>query len=248
MTDKKIGQDLGAEFASDPQAMDAYLRHEAMTRLTAASEEDPVRPPSDDLLFDYLSGRLDGAAEETVRDWLVADVDVARRLEEMQVMASDVSGDATWETRLAWKDFQGRLPREGESRTKGWPSPAWSGLAAAVLLMVGGGVGWWMGSAPEGEEPRAVQAVTLQLLRDGGHALPAGRHVALSMPLNVSQGACDTLQWVLWRDGVETRRLALTPQDGQLHLYVPPLEPGAYRVDIEDCHGGRQVLEVQVEE
>lgn len=199
-------------------------------------------------LLDYLRGTLPPEDEERVSRRLVADPAAARALLDVAELeeaatAADESHLPDPETRAGWRDLEARLPQSPAPPRRGGVFallPVWlSPLAAAVLLVVVGGLGVRVAQLERQlGAPSALLGVELSLgARAGELEAPAGEPLALYVPLDpVAVGPCTDLKAEIAAPGGE--RWALTPvadQHGTLTLSLPPAAPGLYAVTVTAC-------------
>lgn len=126
---KRDASGVDGRRGSDLDTMETLLRRQAVERLADVGGGADVETIDETMLFEYLNGQLDAAADERVRDAVVAHPDLAERLLDLQAFmhaaatksaagaseqaANDEAGDldaaaVTWGTRMAWRDFAAR--------------------------------------------------------------------------------------------------------------------------------------------
>ncbi|WP_448207375.1 anti-sigma factor family protein [Azospirillum sp. sgz302134] len=123
---------------------------------------------TDDELHAYVDGQLDGDRRLIVERWLADDPDAARRAEDYRAQmallheifdpvlrepASDPVHDLT-------EKLRGRVA--GNDNVPSWHARPWVRMAAAIMLVVAGAGGGWMGRGAVNSSPAVQQRQALQ--------------------------------------------------------------------------------------
>jgi hypothetical protein len=133
--------------STDREALVALLAEQAGSDVSPAAPE-----PEPEELLDYLAGRLSPEEAQRIERLLVASPEAARAL--LDLAELEAAGTAAEEraaelaTFAGWRDLQSRLPSARSSPRR---LPSWlSTIAASLLLVTVGGLGWKVRS--QGEE------------------------------------------------------------------------------------------------
>ena len=123
---------------------------------------------TDDELHAYVDGQLAPERRLFVERWLADDPDAARRAEDYRAQAAllhelfdpVLREPASGPVEELTDKLRGRMP--GNDNGAPWHGRAWVRMAAAVMLVVAGAGGGWLGRGAVDESPVVQQRQTLQ--------------------------------------------------------------------------------------
>ena len=135
---------------TDREALVALLAEQARSDASPSGAAAPEPEPEE--LLDYLAGRLPPEEAQRIERLLVASPEAARALLDLAELeaAGTTAGERPAELAAVagWRDLRSRLPGARPSRRR---LPPWlSTIAASLLLVTVGGLGWKVRS--QGEE------------------------------------------------------------------------------------------------
>src|ERR1051326_2023306 len=220
-----------------------------------AERQGSVAPPTDDELFAFMRGQLNGEAEARVRESLVAYPELARAIAEPFPDDDAKPGDDAYlsdvQIEEQWKAFQDRIQDRSRSRIRFWRVT--SAALAATLVIAITGLGWQSARVRR-------SALVPHVYVDGGQQLvPDGARGSGKQSVDVIANGDSFVLLVSLIDPPRfaAYRLPLAPQTASpvwkidarprppndtFHLVIPArfLAPGNYQVILFGVSGERQ--------